>query len=140
MRGHQQAAHPGWPARGENLDGPVRSLAHGLERLSLLLLVGGGLFEFATGVLNVQLDYLFPGSFYTLHFYGAWVFFAAFLAHAAFKTPAALRNVRKMRDGEEKPGEERELVAPDPAPPTVSRRPPSSRCREGHLSAKLNLS
>lgn len=39
---------------------PVRSLAHGLERISLLLLVGGALFEFITGVLNVQLDYLFP--------------------------------------------------------------------------------
>ncbi len=48
---------------------PVRSVGHTLERLSLLMLVGGGLFEFATGVLNVQLDYLFPGSFYTLHFY-----------------------------------------------------------------------
>ncbi len=61
---------------------PVRSLAHALERISLLLLVGGALFEFTTGVLNVQLDYLFPGSFYPLHFYGAWVFFAAFVTHA----------------------------------------------------------
>ncbi len=40
---------------------PVRSLAHGLERVSLLLLVGA-LFEFTTGVLNVQLDYIFPVS------------------------------------------------------------------------------
>lgn len=77
---------------------PARSLAHALERLSLLLLVGGGLFEFTTGVLNVQLDYLFPGSFYPLHFYGAWVFFAAFLAHAVLKTPLALRNLRHLRD------------------------------------------
>ncbi|MFJ9626895.1 molybdopterin-dependent oxidoreductase [Streptomyces sp. NPDC101175] len=96
---------------------PARSLAHALERLSLLLLVGGGLFEFTTGVLNVQLDYVFPGSFYPLHFYGAWVFFAAFLAHAALKTPAALRNLRR-----ELPAKESELVAPDPAEPTVSRR------------------
>ncbi|WP_371658296.1 molybdopterin-dependent oxidoreductase [Streptomyces sp. NBC_00280] len=95
---------------------PVRSLAHALERISLLLLVGGALFEFTTGVLNVQLDYLFPGSFYPLHFYGAWVFFAAFLAHALLKTPTALRNLRHLRD------EEGELVSPNPAPPTVSRR------------------
>ncbi|MGW3652044.1 molybdopterin-dependent oxidoreductase [Streptomyces sp. NPDC000878] len=95
---------------------PVRSLAHALERISLLLLVGGALFEFTTGVLNVQLDYLFPGSFYPLHFYGAWVFFAAFLAHALLKTPTALRNLRHLRD------EESELVSPNPAPPTVSRR------------------
>ena len=101
---------------------PARSLAHALERISLLLLVGGGLFEFVTGVLNVQLDYVFPGSFYPLHFYGAWVFFAAFLAHAVLKTPAALRNLRGMRQPPQLTEEERELVSPDPDPPTVSRR------------------
>lgn len=95
---------------------PARSLAHALERISLLLLVGGGLFEFTTGVLNVQLDYLFPGSFYPLHFYGAWVFFAAFLAHAALKTPAAVRAVRQRRR------DEGQLEAPRPDAPTVSRR------------------
>ncbi|MFE4963262.1 molybdopterin-dependent oxidoreductase [Streptomyces sp. NPDC056660] len=95
---------------------PARSLAHALERISLLLLVGGGLFEFTTGVLNVQLDYVFPGSFYPLHFYGAWVFFAAFVAHAALKTPTALRAVRQRRR------DEAELAAPRPDPPTVSRR------------------
>ncbi|MEU6995267.1 molybdopterin-dependent oxidoreductase [Streptomyces sp. NPDC046465] len=112
---------------------PVRSLAHGLERLSLLLLVGGALFEFVTGVLNVQLDYLFPGSFYPLHFYGAWVFFAAFLTHAVLRVPVALRNLRAPRRSrlggeEEEKGEEKgeaetgELVSPRPDRPTVSRR------------------
>ncbi|MFC9682398.1 molybdopterin-dependent oxidoreductase [Streptomyces sp. NPDC056948] len=95
---------------------PARSLAHALERISLLLLVGGALFEFVTGVLNVQLDYVFPGSFYPLHFYGAWVFFAAFVAHALLKTPAALRNLRRLRE------EKNDLVTPRPAEPTVSRR------------------
>ncbi|MBY8843920.1 molybdopterin-dependent oxidoreductase [Streptomyces sp. SP2-10] len=90
---------------------PARSLAHALERISLLLLVGGGLFEFTTGVLNVQLDYVFPGSFYPLHFYGAWVFFAAFVAHAVLKVPTALRAVRRRqdeRDGREQGGRERD--------------------------------
>ncbi|MFI1168154.1 molybdopterin-dependent oxidoreductase [Streptomyces sp. NPDC020801] len=103
---------------------PARSLAHALERISLLLLVGGGLFEFTTGVLNVQLDYVFPGSFYPLHFYGAWVFFAAFVVHAALKLPAAVRNVRRTRAKAE-PATVREtgdLVSPRPDPPTVSRR------------------
>ncbi|WP_329186943.1 molybdopterin-dependent oxidoreductase [Streptomyces sp. NBC_01428] len=76
---------------------PARSLAHALERLSLLLLVGGALFEFVTGVLNIQLDYIFPGSFYTLHFYGAWVFIAAFVTHAVLRVPMALRNLGAMR-------------------------------------------
>ncbi|MFJ6541770.1 molybdopterin-dependent oxidoreductase [Streptomyces sp. NPDC091385] len=76
---------------------PARSLAHALERLSLLLLVGGGLFEFTTGLLNIQLEYVFPGSFYPLHFYGAWVFLSAFVVHAALKTPVAVRSVRSLR-------------------------------------------
>ncbi|MFD5817260.1 molybdopterin-dependent oxidoreductase [Streptomyces sp. NPDC127038] len=125
---------------------PARSLAHALERLSLLLLVGGALFEFTTGVLNIQLDYLFPGSFYTLHFYGAWVFIAAFVTHAVLRTPTAVRNLRHIRTPDDRPGRpvpsqgdrpeptvpstgadeparsEDELVSPDPLPPTVSRR------------------
>ncbi|WP_247195704.1 molybdopterin-dependent oxidoreductase [Streptomyces sp. GESEQ-35] len=95
---------------------PARSLAHAAERLSLVLLVGGALFEFVTGVLNVQLDYIFPGSFYPLHFYGAWVFFAAFVAHVVLKLPQALRNLRQLRE------EKDDLVAPEPDEPTVSRR------------------
>lgn len=113
---------------------PARSLAHALERISLLLLVGGALFEFVTGVLNVQLEYVFPGSFYPLHFYGAWVFFAAFVVHVLLRLPAALRTVRGLREerGLRMEGEQREelglreegdtLVSPRPAEPTVSRR------------------
>jgi DMSO/TMAO reductase YedYZ molybdopterin-dependent catalytic subunit len=102
---------------------PVRSLGHGLERLSLLFLVGGAGFEFATGILNVQLHYIFPGSFYTLHFYGAWVFLGAFVVHVAFRLPRAIRAVRT---GPEQPEavspEAAGLVSPHPAAPTISRR------------------
>ena len=107
---------------------PARSLTHALERVSLLLLVGGVLFEFVTGLLNIQLDYVFPGSFYPLHFYGAWVFFAAFAVHVALRAPTALRNLRRLRagEGENTPPpvsrEEPSLVSPNPAEPTVSRR------------------
>lgn len=73
---------------------PVSSVSQALERLSLLLLVGGVLFEFATGVLNIQLDYIFPGSFYVLHFYGAWVFIGAFVVHIAFRVPLVIRTLR----------------------------------------------
>ncbi|GAB2471071.1 molybdopterin-dependent oxidoreductase [Streptomyces incanus] len=95
---------------------PARSLAHALERISLLLLVGGALFQFVTGVLNIQLDYVFPGSFYRLHFYGAWVFFAAFVVHVLLKMPTALRNLRHLRE------EKDDLVSPRPDGPTFSRR------------------
>ncbi|MHA5048394.1 molybdopterin-dependent oxidoreductase [Streptomyces sp. SD15] len=101
---------------------PARSLAHALERISLLLLVGGALFEFVTGMLNIQLDYVFPGSFYPLHFYGAWVFFAAFVAHTVLKLPAAVRNLRHLREDRPEDREEDGLTSPRPDPPTVSRR------------------
>ncbi|MEV6721945.1 molybdopterin-dependent oxidoreductase [Streptomyces xanthochromogenes] len=107
---------------------PVRSVGHALERLSLLLLVGGAGFEFATGVLNVQLHYVFPGSFYVLHFYGAWVFIGAFVVHVVFRLRRAVIAVVKGPRAEEQhrarplatggPG----LVAPRPAEPTMSRR------------------
>ncbi|WP_327298860.1 MULTISPECIES: molybdopterin-dependent oxidoreductase [unclassified Streptomyces] len=110
---------------------PARSVAHALERISLLLLVGGVLFEFATGLLNVQLDYLFPGSFYALHFYGAWVFTAAFAAHVALRLPMAVRVLRErglrapLRDPAARQQEPRDtsgLVTPHPAAMTLSRR------------------
>ncbi|MFF3456873.1 molybdopterin-dependent oxidoreductase [Streptomyces sp. NPDC002730] len=114
----------GWP--------PVRSVSQALERLSLLLLVGGVLFEFATGVLNIQLDYIFPGSFYVLHFYGAWVFIGAFVVHIAFRIPLVIRTLRSGALGDElrtpigrkqaAPADETGLVTPNPAPPTMSRR------------------
>ncbi|UKY53439.1 molybdopterin-dependent oxidoreductase [Streptomyces inhibens] len=100
---------------------PARSPGHALERLSLLLLVGGALFEFVTGILNIQLEYLFPGSFYPLHFYGAWVFIGAFVAHVVLRMPRTVRALRERED----PGaaaDETGLVAARPDPPTVTRR------------------
>jgi DMSO/TMAO reductase YedYZ molybdopterin-dependent catalytic subunit len=111
---------------------PVRSVGHALDRLSLLLLVGGGLFEFLTGVLNIQVDYLFPGSFYPLHFYGAWVFFGAVAAHVALRLPRAVRALRsrefraELRTStahtEPEPQDDSGLVSTHPARPTMSRR------------------
>ncbi|MBT2453645.1 molybdopterin-dependent oxidoreductase [Streptomyces sp. ISL-86] len=102
---------------------PVRSAGHGIERLSLLLLVGGAGFEFVTGILNVQLHYIFPGSFYTLHFYGAWVFIGAFVVHVTFRLPRAIRAVRAGHAQPEAGSDEAAgLVSPRPAEPTISRR------------------
>jgi DMSO/TMAO reductase YedYZ molybdopterin-dependent catalytic subunit len=64
---------------------PVRDPLHGLERLSLALLVGGALFEFVTGTLNVQYWYVFGFSFTQAHYYGAWVFIGALISHVALK-------------------------------------------------------
>jgi DMSO/TMAO reductase YedYZ molybdopterin-dependent catalytic subunit len=113
---------------------PVRSIAHALERGTLLLLVGGILFEIVTGLLNIQYDYVFGFSFYTGHYYGAWVFIAAFVAHVALKLPhlrralasrslrAELRTPLAQTRPEEITPSSAGLVAEDPAPATVSRR------------------
>ena len=111
---------------------PVRNPAHALERLSLFLLVGGAVFEFATGIINIQQWYVFPGSFYTLHLYGAWVFIAALVAHVALKTPTVIRALRggallrELRTDtahtRPEPPDASGLVSPAPAAPTISRR------------------
>ena len=112
---------------------PLTSPAQALERLGLLLLVGGALFEFVTGIMNVQYWYAFGFSFYTAHLYGAWVFFAGFVLHVAVKLPLQRRVLRSRRIVDElkvkladtRPEGDHEhdsLVAPEPAAPTLSRR------------------
>src|ERR1700753_953027 len=111
---------------------PLRSPAHALERLSLFLLVGGAVFEFATGILNIQTWYKFPGSFYPLHFYGAWVFTAGFVVHVTLKAPVMIRAlrsrslIRELRTGlarmRPEPPDAGYLAPVVPAEPTISRR------------------
>ncbi|HEX3922028.1 MAG TPA: molybdopterin-dependent oxidoreductase [Streptosporangiaceae bacterium] len=110
----------------------VRSAAHAVERLSLVMIVGGALFEFATGILDIQNFYVFPFSFYTGHLYGAWVFIAGFVIHVALKFPRMLAGLRSrsLRQELHTPlGQTRPeapdpagLRAPAPAAPTISRR------------------
>ncbi|HEY2832539.1 MAG TPA: molybdopterin-dependent oxidoreductase [Sporichthyaceae bacterium] len=111
---------------------PVRSPAQAVERASLFLLVGGAVFTFVTGLLNIQYWYRFPGSFYRLHYYGAWVFMAGFLTHAAIKIPVMRRALRERRLRNElrvdlahttpEPYVEHGLVAAQPSAPSISRR------------------
>ena len=110
---------------------PARSLAQVLERASLGLLVGSILFELATGALDIQYDYVFGFSFYSAHYWGAWVFILAFLAHVPIKLPLMLRSLRSrsLRRELRTPLAEttvedssNELVPTDPGAPTISRR------------------
>jgi DMSO/TMAO reductase YedYZ molybdopterin-dependent catalytic subunit len=111
---------------------PARSIAQLLERLSLLMLVGGVLFEIVTGVLNIQYDYVFGFSFYTAHYFGAWVFIAGFLMHICLKIPRMVTGLRSLplrevlrtnrSDTRPQSPDPDGLVAGDPAEPTMSRR------------------
>jgi DMSO/TMAO reductase YedYZ molybdopterin-dependent catalytic subunit len=110
---------------------PWRSVAQILERVSIMLIVGGIVFEMTTGILDIQ--YINPINFYSGHYYGAWAFIAGFVIHVCVKfgdMVGALRSRRfrtEMRTGladtrPEPLDGEGGLVAPEPAAPTISRR------------------
>lgn len=111
---------------------PARSIAQLAERLSLAMLVGGILFEIVTGVLNIQYDYIFGFSFYTAHYFAAWVFIAGFAMHIALKIPRMagglrslkLRDVLRTSTSDTRPEapDPDGLVAANPDEPTMSRR------------------
>jgi DMSO/TMAO reductase YedYZ molybdopterin-dependent catalytic subunit len=107
---------------------PMRSPAHAIERASLALLVGGALFQFATGIVNAQVYYPFRFNFVVAHYYGAVVFTAAFVAHVLVKLPAVRRAYRErgllppLRDARPEPFEPGGLAPPEPAQATLSRR------------------
>ncbi len=113
-----------WPA--------ARSMANLLERLSLIMIVGGIIFEMVTGILNIQYDYIFGFNFYTAHYFGAWVFITGFVVHVALKFPTMVRSLRSrslmaelrtsLADTRPEPLDPDGLVALSPAKPTISRR------------------
>jgi DMSO/TMAO reductase YedYZ molybdopterin-dependent catalytic subunit len=110
----------------------VRSVAHGLERLSLMLVVGGALFEFATGIADIEYYYPWKFDFYEAHLYGAWVFIVGFVVHVCLKLPTMWRSLQRYSLREifttplartrPEPGDGHGLVASHPSPPTISRR------------------
>lgn len=110
----------------------VRTLASALERFSLLLLVGSVLIEFVTGIFAVEDYFPFKIDFYSVHYYGAWVFGTMFVLHACVKVPSVRRAYRErgvlkplragLQDTKPEPAESSELVPVNPAAPTISRR------------------
>jgi DMSO/TMAO reductase YedYZ molybdopterin-dependent catalytic subunit len=109
----------------------VRNLAGAVERVSLLLLVGSVLVEFASGILDIQ-DFPQGINFYLIHYYGAWVFGTMFVLHACVKLPVARRAYRdrgvlkplraSLRETKPEPPGSSELAPVEPAAPTISRR------------------
>jgi DMSO/TMAO reductase YedYZ molybdopterin-dependent catalytic subunit len=110
----------------------LRSVAHGLERLSLALIVGGAVFEFATGIADIEYYYPWKFDFYQAHLYGAWVFIVGFVVHVSLKLPTMWRSLKRysLREVLRTPlartrpetGDGHGLVASRPSSPTISRR------------------
>jgi hypothetical protein len=85
---------------------PFASSAHALERISLVPLVAGGLFELWTGVANSNLWYPIPLFFPAFHYWVAWITIGALIVHVGAKLSVTRRAL--ARD-----------PAPQPRPPAV---------------------
>jgi hypothetical protein len=80
----------------------VRDLAHALERLSLVPLIGGALFMLITGVANIDLWYPWPFFFPAGHYWMAWVTIGALVVHVGAKLTLT-RAVLRRRSGADSP-------------------------------------
>jgi DMSO/TMAO reductase YedYZ molybdopterin-dependent catalytic subunit len=64
---------------------PFRSVAHLVERLAILPLVAGGVFELFTGLADTHLWYPWPFNFRTAHYWVAWITIGALVVHTGAK-------------------------------------------------------
>ncbi|MFC4536450.1 molybdopterin-dependent oxidoreductase [Sphaerisporangium dianthi] len=60
---------------------PFRSASHAVERVLVLVLVGGSLFQLVTGLLNISYAYLWPFSFTAAHYWTAYLVYGALVIH-----------------------------------------------------------
>ncbi len=85
---------------------PAKDLRHGIERGSLLLLVGGSVFQLVTGIMNIFHWYSFGFFFTTVHYWSAWTVIGAMTVHIGCKISLARRGLSRQSliDDPEPPG------------------------------------
>jgi DMSO/TMAO reductase YedYZ molybdopterin-dependent catalytic subunit len=76
---------------------PARDVGHALERLLLVPLIAGTLFELASGLVNIVQWYPWAFFFPQVHWSVAWVTVGALLIHLAVKAPLVRRHVGRRR-------------------------------------------
>ena len=65
---------------------PIASVAHAVERVSLIPLIGGALFQLFTGTANIAYWYRPMPFFFTVaHFWAAWITIGALIVHIGAK-------------------------------------------------------
>jgi DMSO/TMAO reductase YedYZ molybdopterin-dependent catalytic subunit len=75
---------------------PLESIAHALERITLLPLVGGSLFLLMTGIYNTFGWYpWFKFSFPAAHFWAAWITIGSLIVHIGAKAGIARAALRR---------------------------------------------
>ena len=113
----------------------VRDVAHALERLSLVPLVGGALFMLVTGVANIDLWYPWPFFFPAGHYWMAWVTDrrprSSTSAPRSLSPGTALRRSGRRARRPSAPTSRRTRATPTAAGSSPSWRPPRA-CSPGH--------
>lgn len=89
---------------------PFRSIAHLLERLSILVLIAAAFFQLSTGLLNYAEWFPWSFGFPAAHYAMGWVAIGALLVHLAVKLPVILDALRS-------PVEQRDAGEDDSPPP-----------------------
>jgi DMSO/TMAO reductase YedYZ molybdopterin-dependent catalytic subunit len=74
---------------------PIRSIGHAIERVLVFVLVGGALFQLATGLLNIAYWYPFPFFFPTAHYWTAYILIGALVVHVTNEWAKVRRTVMK---------------------------------------------
>jgi DMSO/TMAO reductase YedYZ molybdopterin-dependent catalytic subunit len=105
---------------------PARGVAHALERLSIIPLVGGALFQLSTGIANIAQWYRFRFFFTVAHYWAAYVTIGALVVHIAAKIVIVRVNVgrgwRVRAEQARDAGVADRVSEPEPAGVGLSRR------------------
>jgi hypothetical protein len=78
---------------------PFTGFIHALQRLTLIALVGGSLFELGTGLANIDLWYPWHFNFRVAHYWVAWITIGALIVHTGAKWATTRSAVRPRTTG-----------------------------------------
>jgi hypothetical protein len=91
---------------------PLRSIAHAVERLTILPLVGGAIFLLFSGTANVARWYPWPFFFPRAHYWMAWVTIGGLIVHVGAKFTVARHALSRQRhESPDLAGERRRFLA-----------------------------
>ncbi|SQD94511.1 Oxidoreductase molybdopterin binding protein [Parafrankia sp. Ea1.12] len=99
---------------------PVRTVAHALERITIIPLIAGAIFQLATGIANIAQWYPFRFFFTVTHYWVAWITIGALVVHIATKIAVVRANVGRGRA--RRAGLTDRVSQPEPAGDGLSRR------------------
>ncbi len=77
---------------------PVRTIAHAVERISLVPLIAGAIFLLYSGLANIGLWYPWPFFFPSAHYWAAWIMIGGLVVHIGAKLPITRAATKRGAD------------------------------------------